>query len=107
MRERITKAQKRELLDQEMARFLAKGGEVLEVEQGISGRENPMQAMMPILFNEKALSRTDARPALCQLDSRKNLNSKKPNPVTPKIRRKKIAVYDDFGEVLRWVWNDE
>ncbi len=107
MRERITKAQKRELLDQEMARFLAKGGEVLEVKQGISGRENTSKAMMPILFSEKALSRTDARPALCKLDSRKNINTKKPKPSPPTIRRKKVPIYDDFGEVLRWVWNDE
>ena len=105
MRQPISKAQKRALLEEEMQNYLAKGGEVEEVEQGISGRENPMQALLPVLFNEKILKRTDARAALKQLDARKH-----PAKATPMARaksRKKIPVYDDFGEVLRWVWSEE
>ncbi len=105
MKQLITKAQKRALLEQEMQKYLAKGGEVEEVDQGISGRENPMQALLPVLFNEKILKRTDARGALNKLDARKQ--SKKPTH-TPRAKpKKKIPVYDDFGEVLRWVWAEE
>ena len=105
MRELISKAQKRALLEQEMEKYLAKGGAVEEVEQGISGRENPMKALLPVLFNEKILKRTDARAELKKVDARKHPNKR---PPTIKAKpRKKIPVYDDFGEILRWVWNDE
>jgi len=101
----ISKAQKRALLEQEMENYLAKGGAVEEVEQGISGRENPMQALLPVLFNEKTLKRTDARAELKKVDARKHPNKR---PPTIKAKpRKKIPVYDDFGEILRWVWSDE
>jgi hypothetical protein len=101
----VSKAQKRALLEQEMEKYLAKGGAVEEVEQGISGRENPMKALLPVLFNEKVLKRTDARAELKKVDDRKH-PKKRPTVIKAKLR-KKIPVYDDFGEVLRWVWNDE
>ena len=104
MRNITTKAQKRAALDKEMEKYLSKGGEVQEVEQGKSGLENPTQAFLPALFNEKIATRTDARSALNQIDARK----KKPKkPVHQPKRQKKIPVYDDFGEVLRWVWAEE
>jgi len=101
----ITKAQKRALLEQEMQNYLSKGGEVEEVDQGISGRENPMQALLPVLFNEKTLKRTDARAELNKVDARKH--PKKNAPVARTKAKKKVPVYDDFGEILRWVWDDE
>ncbi len=107
MKKPISKAQKRALLDDAVANYLSKGGEVEEVMQGISGRENPDQALPPVLFNEKTMQRTDARPALKKVDARKHPNPKKnPSNTRPKAK-KKIPVYDDFGEILRWVWSDE
>ncbi len=88
-----------------MQNYLSKGGEVEEVDQGISGRENPMQALLPVLFNEKTLTRTDARAELNKVDARKH--PKKAAPVVRSKAKKKIPVYDDFGEILRWVWDDE
>ena len=105
MKRPITKAQKRALLEQEMQNYLSKGGEVEEVDQGISGRENPMQALLPVLFNEKTLKRTDARAELNKVDARKH--PKKNAPVARAKTKKKVPVYDDFGEILRWVWDDE
>jgi hypothetical protein len=99
-----TKAQKREALDREMEKYLSKGGEVLQVEQGKSGLENPTQALLPVLFNEKTSTRTDARSALKKIDARKKKTKK---PVHRPKQQKKKPVYDDFGEVLRWVWADE
>lgn len=82
--------------------FLQSGGKVDEVPQGVSGRENPEQALLPILFSEKAMNRTDATKALQSLDLRKK--SKKETKITRKAKKK--PVYDDFGEILRWVWED-
>lgn len=95
-----SKALKSNQLSQEMEQFLSKGGQVAEIAQGISGRENPMSALLPILFNDKTLKRTDARQALNAIDARKHSK-------TPAIKvkpAKKVPVYDDFGEILRWVW---
>ncbi len=99
----LSKAEKRAQLNNQIEQFLSKGGQVASVPQGVSGRENPTQALVPALFTEKAAPRTDARNALQSLDSRKN---KKNTSHTLKRPRKK-PVYDDFGELLRWVWVDE
>jgi hypothetical protein len=100
---RPSKADKRAALNKEMEDFLSDGGKVNSVDQGVSGRENPTKALLPVLFNEKSGSRTDARDALNTMDSRK---PHKNNTKTIK-RPKKKPVYDDFGELLRWVWVDE
>jgi len=101
----LTKADKRNTLNQEVERFLSQGGSINSVEQGVSGRENPTRALLPNLFcDSKQQTRTDAREALQAIDSRKN--KKTPTPSTRR-KNKKVPVYDDFGELLRWVWSDK
>ncbi|MFT6328023.1 MAG: hypothetical protein ACJAYK_003028 [Crocinitomicaceae bacterium] len=101
MRHLITKAEKRESLSDAIDQFFKNGGKVDEVQQGISGRENPTQAILPVLFGEKSMERTDARGALKSIDDRKQKALAKKATVK---KDKKIPVYDDFGEILRWVW---
>ena len=103
MNTRPSKADRRAALNDEIDKFLSKGGKVDSVEQGVSGRENPTKALLPVLFNEKSGARTDARDALKNMDSRKSQKSQ----TKPLKRPKKKPVYDDFGELLRWVWVDE
>lgn len=104
MKPQITKADKRNTLNQEVERFLSQGGSINSVEQGVSGRENPTSALLPNLFcDSKQKTRTDAREALLAIDSRKG--KKTPSPTRRK--NKKVPVYDDFGELLRWVWSDK
>ena len=104
MKHLITKAEKRASLSDEVAKFFQDGGTVDEVQQGVSGRDNPAQAILPVLFGEKSMQRTDARGALKAIDDRKRQSLEK----KPSIKKaKKVPVYDDFGEILRWVWEDE
>lgn len=103
MKRHPTKAEKRALLNREIEAFLQSGGQVDEVPQGVSGRENPEQALLPVLFSEKAMERTDATKALNSLDQRKKQNH---TSTQKKKRPKKKPIYDDFGELLRWVWED-
>lgn len=103
MNTHTTKAEKREALNAEIERYLSKGGKVDAVPQGVSGRENPEKALLPALFAEKASTRTDARNALKSLDSRKKHATANNKPKRPT----KKPVYDDFGELLRWVWVDD
>lgn len=104
MKKLPSKKQRRAQLDKEIERYLNRGGKIDEVPQGTSGRENPEAALLPVLFAEKAHQRTDAREVLKQLDTRK---SKKKPALRPSKRRKKKPIYDDFGEILRWVWDED
>jgi len=102
-----TKAEKRASLSAEIEQFFANGGKVDEVQQGVSGRDNPEQALLPVLFGEKAMKRTDARPTLKAIDERKQKAQEKRALEKSKIKKaKKVPVYDDFGEILRWVWEE-
>ena len=102
MKRRTTKAQLRAAMNQEVEDFLLQGGAIEEVAQGISGRENPEQAVPPPVFDQPSQNRTDVSDVLKDLDSRK-----KKAPTPPKRRKpKKKLIYDDFGEPLRWVWEE-
>ena len=104
MKHITTKAEKRASLSEEMERYFQNGGTVDEVEQGVSGRDNPAQAILPVLFGEKSMQRTDARGALKAIDERKKKSCEKKTSIK---KSKKVPVYDDFGEILRWVWEDD
>ena len=103
MNRRQSKAQKRAELLAEVERFLQSGGSVESVAQGVSGRDDPEKALIPALFTEKAMSRTDVSKALQCVDMRKK---KAKAPTKIHRRPKKKPVYDDFGELLRWVWEE-
>lgn len=104
MKHIVTKAEKRASLTAAVDQFFKNGGKVDEVQQGVSGRENPNKALLPVLFGEKSMERTDARAALKAIDARKQKSSEKK---TKTKQTKKVPVYDDFGEILRWVWEDD
>ena len=102
----ISKAQIRSEMNQQISAFLDKGGEVSEIAQGISGRENAqgvLKADTPA-FGEPKTERTYLPEVVAALDARKQ---KKEPPAKPKNRRpKKKIIYDDFGEPLRWEWEE-
>ena len=91
-------------MNRQISRFLDKGGEVAEIAQGISGRENAqgvLKAETPG-FSEPKTERTYVPEVVAALEARKQ---KKSVTEKPKNRRpKKKIIYDDFGEPLRWEW---
>ncbi len=101
MRRRPTKSETRQSMQSEVDEFLSNGGVVKSVPQGISGRDHPEKALHPPVFNEPAQPRTDVTEVLHELDSRKKKPKSSPKPTS---RRQKKAIYDDFGELVRWVW---
>ena len=104
MKKPISKAQIRSDMNRQISRFLNQGGEVAEIAQGISGRENAqgvLKAETPG-FGEPKTERTYVPEVVAALEARKQ---KQPPPEKPKNRRpKKKIIYDDFGEPLRWEW---
>ena len=108
MKRKPTKAQLRELLNQEMGQFQSGGGEINTVEPGVSGVQGgPLKAQETVIFDGKKEERSYVNDVVAAIDSRKK---KKPQKSASKSKSKqptKKLIYDDFGEPLRWVWDDE
>ncbi|MFT5117785.1 MAG: hypothetical protein ACI9NY_001318 [Kiritimatiellia bacterium] len=98
-----TKKEIRQELDDEVNRFLSKGGAISDIEQGASGKEMGVNINNSIPLNNEKQTRTPLTNEVNALDQRKKSKlqaTKKPAPHRPK----KKVIYDDFGEPLREVW---
>ena len=107
----ITKADIRALLEQEMDRFLSRGGHVEKVPRGISGREAGAPLVPPArgLFIEPSAERTPVPEVIAAIEARRKQKLKRPSPPKPSRvpKRKRKTIYDDFGEPLRRIWVEE
>jgi hypothetical protein len=106
-----SKADIRDQLEREMARFLREGGSVQKIPRGQSGREpgeKPPQATRG-LFSEPPATRTLVPEVVAAIEERRRaLLKRTPQPKRkrrPEPRRK--TIYDDFGEPLRRVWVED
>jgi hypothetical protein len=102
----ITKRQIRSQIDQQIDDYLKQGGQVEQVDQGVSGRDSTTgPTNQNISFDQPKQARTYIPEVIAALDERK-----KPKVAARQKRktkpRKKI-IYDDFGEPLRWEWVEE
>jgi hypothetical protein len=89
-------------MEQEIWQFLNNGGEIKQIERGISGRldnQNINQAV-PFYQGEKQ-TRTLLNDTVKAIDERKQ---KKKNTSQKKHTPKKKIIYDDFGEPIREIW---
>lgn len=105
MKKPITKAHIRSEMEQQIADYLTKGGEVDEIERGISGRSDGPLRPDNTAFQQPKIGRTYVPEIVAAIDSRRNQKSVKPKAV--KRRPRKKMIYDDFGEPLRWEWVEE
>jgi len=102
-----SKAQERKELEHQIRFFLQHGGKVDRVESGVSGHPigNSFRSS-PVSFNQPRESRTLLLNEVKAIDSRKT----KPTTNRPHARGqnkpKKILITDDFGEPIRWSWQD-
>lgn len=103
-----SKVDQRSEIERQVADYLDQGGAVERVDRGISGHDNSEGPIKPqgTLFNEPKSQRTPLPQVVAALESRRR-------PARPAPRKrgrtpaKKIPIYDDFGEVVRWVWQDD
>lgn len=102
----ITKADIRAEIEQQVADFLRQGGAVDEVERGISGHDNDNGPIKPDnnAFQQPRAERTYVPEVVAALEQRRKKMHEKPKPV--KRRPRKKIIYDDFGEPLRWEWEE-
>ncbi|MCG8394896.1 MAG: hypothetical protein MI745_17615 [Pseudomonadales bacterium] len=100
-----SKEQQRHRLQRDMERYLAKGGEVHKIPNGVSGAD-PVSGKghQTVLFNgPRQPRRTDLSQVAASIDARKH----KPRRQRLAARPRRKLIYDDFGEPLRWVWQDK
>ena len=110
MKKTVSKADIRYELLQETERFLEQGGSVNEIPQGISGKnpEDPPLFLNRRLFVEPRNPRTPIPEVVAAIEARR-LQKFRHKPQhkrrAPPPRRK--ILYDDFGEPLRRIWQEE
>lgn len=102
-----TKSEIRSELDAQVESFLSKGGEVNEVPQGKSGIEGNLNSFRRGAAIEPKTDRTPLTELVKDLEARKG-GDKEEALIKPKKRRPyKKLITDDFGEPIRWVWQDD
>ena len=101
----VDKAQLRRELDRQMREYLREGGQVREIPRGISGR-NPADGPLPpapLIAGEAREDRTYLVEVINAIEARRK---PAPMPSARPRRPKKKLIYDDFGEPLRWTWEE-
>lgn len=101
MKKPKTKAQVRAEIEAQMADYLERGGEVNRFAQGESSISPTMHPFKVQTLDKPSESRTPVQDAIAAIENRRKPQAK-PKPKTPK----KILIKDDFGQPLRWVWEE-
>lgn len=96
-----TKAAIRKELLKQIDEYIQNGGDINVVERGISGREDNSPPLQFTYIPSESQTRTDISFLLKTIDARKQKNAAKPQ------KPQKRLIYDDFGEPLRWVWDNK
>jgi len=104
MKVRNSKEQQRRRLKQDMERYISRGGRIEEVPHGVSGDapDQPRGRRAFPFSQAPRADRTDLSEVVAAIDARKRKTSR---PAHKRRPRRKL-IYDDFGEPLRWVWDE-
>ncbi len=108
-RYRATKADLRSDLNKDVAAFLSRGGSIEHFEPGETALEARVSPLRTPIFNEPKTERTPVDDVMAALDARRRKNLKRA-PARKRGRKpqlRKRIIYDDFGEALRTVWQDD
>ncbi len=98
-----TKKQIRSEINKQVEEFLRSGGTVNVVQQGVSGNEDNTNLFKQATSFGPRQDRTPVTEVIKTLEARKSGSiTTKPTNKKPK----KVLLTDDFGEPLRWVWQD-
>lgn len=101
-----TKAQTRKEIESQIESFIRHKGEIQQVEMGASGLQDGKYNTSHIGFIEPKKERTPLNHVVAAIQQRKtDKKTTIPEPSKPKKPKKKI-IYDDFGDPIRYVWED-
>lgn len=99
-----TKAQIRSEIEKQISSFLVDGGAVNEIDRGTSGRGIGQNYANP--FNNDGSQTQTRTPLTEQVKAIEERRGSKKIAPAPSRRPKKVLLKDDFGEPIRWVWQD-
>lgn len=109
MDKKKTRSEIRAELMKDLEAFVEKGGKVQDIERGISGRIDPSKSLTANAPFAPKQERTAIDDVVKGLDQRKQ-DQKDKGRNSSKTRRRsgprKKLLRDDFGEPIRWVWED-
>ena len=103
MKKKPTKSEIRKELDEQISKFLESGNTVNKIPKGL-GSDHIDEKKISWSPSEKKEDWTYLNDIVDNLEHRKKQKKERP---TKKIKPRKILIYDDFGEPLRWIWTDE
>lgn len=98
-----TKKEKRDEINAQVEAFLREKGEIKQFNMGDTGLINGKFHHEKVAFSEPKQTRTPLNHVVADIENRKR--SPKPPPIK-KSRPKKKVIYDDFGEPIRWYWEE-
>jgi len=99
------KSAHRTSLKKDVDAFLRKGGKVTEVPRGQSAEDKTKPPVKnQSLFQEKQEDRTPLTHLLSQIDARRSQPSGKTKSEKKPRQPRRVTIYDDFGEPLRYEW---
>ncbi len=101
---KTTKRDTREELESLVDQFIKKNGTIQQINMGESGLIDGKYNMSHIGFNEPKQDRTPLNHVVAAIQQRKQNKTTTTPPI--KKRPKKKVIYDDFGDPIRWVWEE-
>jgi len=103
----VSKTDLRTEIEEQVREYLNRGGAVQEVARGISGRDGalgPLGAFHAFTPRQKE-ERTYLPEVVAAIEARRRKSKDKTPGKPPRFVRR--AVYDDFGEPVRWEWVEQ
>ncbi|MGB0782502.1 MAG: hypothetical protein ACPGRG_04970 [Marinomonas sp.] len=101
---KTTKRDTREELESLVDQFIKKNGTIQQINMGESGLIDGKYNTSHIGFNEPKQDRTPLNHVVAAIQQRKQNKTTTTPPI--KKRPKKKVIYDDFGDPIRWVWEE-
>jgi hypothetical protein len=106
----VSKSAIREQMLRETEHFLEQGGSVEQIPQGISGKDpqDPPVFLNRRLFVEPKTPRTLVPEVVAAIEARRAEKfRRKPQRKRRLAHPRRKVIYDDFGEPLRRIWQDD
>jgi hypothetical protein len=100
-----TKRETRSQIDSQVEAFLKSKGEITQAKMGESGLIDGKYNTSHIGFIEPKQPRTPLNYVVANIDKRKHEKTPSRQNTQPKRPKKKV-IYDDFGDPIRWVWQE-
>jgi len=106
MKQQKSKKAQRSELAQLVQDFVKSGGEVVNVPSGTSGNTQNQNLFRQRGEVEPKSERTPLTDVVKTLEERKSSKNDQKNTSTQRRRPKKRLIVDDFGDPVRWVWEE-